>query len=107
MMSDKPKAVIYKPSKTSMQSGRGGAAKSWILEFSQETEKKADPLMGWIGGAETLTQVKMKFSEREEAENYAKKHNIPYEVQETKPRKRVIKSYSDNFATDRKESWTH
>jgi hypothetical protein len=103
----RPQAVIYKPAKTSMQSGGGGSAKAWVLEFYPETAQTPDPLTGWVGGAETRTQVKVKFSDRESAEAYAKQRHIAYEVRETAPRKRVIKSYSDNFAPHRKESWTH
>ena len=41
--------------------------------------------------------VKLKFSNKEQAINYAKKNNIDYYVVEPQKSKVIIKSYSDNF----------
>ena len=51
--------IIYQPAKTSMQSGQA-KTRYWQLEFKQNNAKKNDPLMGWVGGAETTTQLKLK-----------------------------------------------
>ena len=99
-------AKIYKPSKTSMQSGRA-KSKSWILEFVRKTPAIPDPLMGWQSSGDTQKQVKIKFSSKEAAMLYAEKQGIVYDVINPQPRKLNIKSYADNFSSDRKISWTH
>ena len=53
--------------------------------------------MGWESSSDTLTEVKLKFSTKELAINYAKKKKIDFEIIERKKRKTVIKSYADNF----------
>ena len=46
---------------------------------------------------DTLSELKMEFTSKEIAVDYATKNNIDYEVIEPKERKTVLKSYSDNF----------
>jgi len=89
------KAKIYNPSKTAMQSGTA-KTKYWILEFNKENFE-IDYLMGWNASRDTQKQVKLKFESKEEAINYANKHNIPFDLLESKKRKIIIKSYADNF----------
>tara|TARA_B100000282_G_scaffold233882_1_gene176269 strand:- start:271 stop:552 length:282 start_codon:yes stop_codon:yes gene_type:complete len=89
------KAKIYKPSKTATQSGLKKFDK-WILEFITN-DPTINPLMGWESSDDTLSELKMEFSSKEIAIDYATKNNIDYEVIEPKERKTVIKSYSDNF----------
>ena len=78
-----------------MQSGKG-KTKSWILEFNTKN-KSVDPLMGWESSSDTLSEVKLEFSSKELAINYAKKNNIDYYLVESKNRKIVKKSYANNF----------
>ena len=78
-----------------MQSGLGKTDK-WILEFETKDPTK-NPLMGWESSSDTLTEVKLEFSSKELAMNYAKKNNIDFEIVEPKKRKMVKKSYADNF----------
>ena len=78
-----------------MQSGLG-KNDEWILEFETKDPTK-NPLMGWESSSDTLSEVKLKFSSKELAINYAKKKKIDYEIIEPKKRKTIIKSYSDNF----------
>ena len=89
------KAKIYIPNKNPMQSGLGKTDK-WILEFETKDPTK-NPLMGWESSSDTLTEVKLEFSSKELAMNYAKKNNIDFEIVEPKKRKMVKKSYADNF----------
>ena len=89
------KAKIYIPTKTAMQSGLSKNNK-WILEFYTES-KHNDPLMGWETSSDTLSEVRLEFSSKELAVNYAKKNNIYYDLIEPKERKFVKKSYADNF----------
>ena len=89
------KAKIYKPTKTAMQSGLKKFDK-WIIEFITD-EPGINPLMGWESSTDTLTELKLEFSSKDKAIEYAKKNKINYELIEPKKRKIVKKSYSDNF----------
>ena len=100
------KAKIYNPSKTSMQSGRAKTAK-WILEFTRKAPAIPDPLMGWQSSGDTQNQVKIFFSSKEAAIQYAEKHSVDYHVVTPQTRKLKIKTYANNFSADRKISWTH
>jgi len=89
------KAKIYKPNKTATQSGLGKIDK-WFLEFKTIDPTK-NPLMGWESSSDTYTELKLEFTTKELAINYAKKNKIDYEIIEPKKRKIVKKSYADNF----------
>ena len=89
------KAIIYIPNKSPMQSGLGKTNK-WILEYETKNPTK-NPLMGWESSSDTFTELKLEFSSKELAINYAKKNKINYEIIEPKKRKTVKKSYADNF----------
>jgi len=89
------KAKIYKPTKTAMQSGIRNT-KNWLLEFDT-LNTGVNPLMGWESSKDTMSEVKLEFSSKEQAINYAKKNNINYYIVEPQKRKIIKKSYSDNF----------
>ena len=78
-----------------MQSGQGKTDK-WILEFETKNPTK-NPLMNWESSSDTYGELKLEFSTKELAINYAKKKKIIFELIEPKKRKIVKKSYSDNF----------
>ncbi len=99
-------ARIYQPAKSAMQSGRA-KTKEWILAFEPEMARTVEPLMGWTRSGDMNGQVRLKFATRQEAVAFAKKHNIPHQVIDARPRKRILKSYSDNFKYGRIGSWTH
>ena len=54
-----------------MQSGIAKNNK-WILEFKTKNPTK-NPLMGWESSSDTLTELKLEFSTKELAVNYAKR----------------------------------
>ena len=89
------KAKIYIPSKTATQSGRG-KLKKWVLRFETK-DPSINPLMGWETSTDTLEEVILKFSTKEQAVEYAENNNISYTVVEPKKKEFVIKSYADNF----------
>ena len=89
------KAKIYIPNKSPMQSGLGKTDK-WIIEFETKNPTK-NPLMGWESSTDTLSELKLEFSSKDQAINYAKKMKIDYEIIEPKKRKVIKKSYADNF----------
>ena len=78
-----------------MQSGNGKSDK-WILEYETK-DPTNNPLMGWESSSDTYTELKLEFSSKELAINYAKKKKINYEIVEPKKRKTLKKSYADNF----------
>ena len=78
-----------------MQSGTAKNNK-WILEFITKNPTK-NPLMGWESSSDTLTELKLEFSSKDLAINYAKKRKIDYEIIEPKKRKIIKKSYANNF----------
>ena len=78
-----------------MQSGLKKFNK-WILEYITE-DPTINPLMGWESSNDTLSELKINFSSKEKAIEYAKKNNINFEIIEPNDRKIVKKSYTDNF----------
>ena len=89
------KAKIYIPSKTATQSGLGKEDK-WILEFESK-DTSINPLMGWESSNDTMGEVKLEFSTKDKAIEYAKNNKISYKVIEPNKRKFIIKSYAENF----------
>tara|TARA_B100000029_G_scaffold63768_1_gene57132 strand:- start:851 stop:1132 length:282 start_codon:yes stop_codon:yes gene_type:complete len=89
------KAKIYNPTKTAMQSGKRNT-KKWILQFESK-DSGIDPLMGWQTSTDTMSQIKLEFSSKEKAINYAKKNEIEYQINEPGRKKIIKKSYADNF----------
>ena len=89
------KAKIYIPSKTATQSGLGKEDK-WILEFDSK-DTTTNPLMGWESSNDTMGEVKLEFSTKDKAIEYAKNNNISYKLIEPNKRKFIIKSYAENF----------
>ncbi len=83
------------PAKTSMQSGYGKTNK-WIIEFNTKNTG-VNPLMGWESSTDTMSEVKLEFTTKELAINYAKKNKIDFEIIEPQKRKLSKKSYADNF----------
>ena len=89
------KAKIYIPTKTAMQSGLGKNNK-WIIEYITK-KPGTNPLMGWESSTDTFSELKLEFSTKESAIDYAKRNKIIFEVVEPKQRKILKKSYADNF----------
>jgi len=100
------KARIYQPAKTAMQSGRG-KTQNWVLEFEPTRRQQLDPLMGWPGAGDTMSQVRLKFDTRDDAIAHAKRLELDFVVQEPKERRIKPKAYADNFAVNRKNPWSH
>ena len=99
-------ARIFKPSKTAMQSGRGKTLE-WVLEFEPAAARHPDPLMGWTSSMDTQAQVQLRFDTKDQAIGYAEHHGIAFRLHEPETPPKIIKTYADNFAYGRKQSWTH
>ncbi|MCB1396090.1 MAG: ETC complex I subunit [Rhodobacter sp.] len=102
------RARIYTPARNAMQSGTA-RTKHWVLDFAPGEARAKDPLMGWTGSGDTQTQVKLRFATQAEAEAYAKAQGIDYVVMQPKTRAANIRAggYGENFATNRRQVWTH
>jgi hypothetical protein len=99
-------ARIYQPAKTAMSSGTAKTEK-WVLEFIPARPRVKDPLTGWNGADETQTQVRLKFSSLEAAQDYARARGIAVRLDRPNKRQQSIKLYADNFRHDRVGQWTH
>lgn len=91
-----PDLRIFKPSKTATQSARRNTDR-WMVQFERDAPQVHDPLTGWVGSADTRTQVRLSFETQEAAVAFAERNGLTYEIEA--PRERVIrpKSYADNF----------
>ena len=99
-------ARIYRPAPNAMQSGRG-KSKDWVLVHEQATAREIEPLMGYTSSGDTKTQIRLTFDTLEEAESYAQRNGIAYQVLPEHRATPKRTSYSDNFRSDRKTPWTH
>ena len=89
-------ARIYKPTKTTMQSGVANS-QNWLLEFVADDSKKIEPIMGWTSSKDMLQEVRIKFPSKEAAIEFASSNKYSYEVIEPKIKKLIKRSYADNF----------
>lgn len=78
---DGARAVIQCPAPSVMNAGRRRGTE-WVLTLESSARPFVEPLMGWTGGADPLSQVRLRFSTRDAAINYARRHGLPYEVRE-------------------------
>ncbi len=102
------RARIFKPARTAMSSGTA-KTRDWVLEFVNETRREIDPLTGWTGSSDMQAQVRLQFGSQEEAEAYASEKGIDAIVLRPQGRAANLRAggYGENFATNRRGSWTH
>lgn len=102
------RARIYQPARNAMQSGLG-KTKTWVLEFAPAERREVDPLMRWTSSGDMNAQVKLRFDSLEAAQDYARDHGIEAVVLHPHKRKANIRKggYGENFATNRRQVWTH
>lgn len=90
-------ARIYKPAPTAATSGNA-RANEWRLAFERRHPPFIEPLMGYTGGSDTLTQVELEFPTLQSAIHYAERQGLSYVVQRAaKPDRRS----SDAWPSDR------
>lgn len=101
-------ARIYRPARTAMSSGTA-KTRDWVLDHAADSAREIDPLMGWTSSSDTQAQVRLRFPTKEAALDYAREHGIDAVVTEPQTRKPNIRpgGYGENFATDRREPWSH
>jgi hypothetical protein len=61
------------------QAGRAREG-TWRLRFAERWRPRIDPLTGWTGGGDPLAQIELRFPDREAAERYCRRENVPFEV---------------------------
>lgn len=102
------RARIYQPARTAMSSGTA-KTRLWLLEYAPDQARELDPLMGWTGSGDTQAQVRLTFASKAEALDYARENGLEAVVAEPHRRQPNIRAggYGENFATNRRETWTH
>lgn len=100
-------ARIYQPARNAMQSG--DAKDDWILEFAPEAARRVDPLMGWTSSTDMAAQVRLRFDGKDAAVAYAERNGIAYRLAKPQKRSHILRThgYGDNFAHNRRATWTH
>lgn len=73
-------ARIFKPSRSVTTSGKA-RTKGWRLVFERRKAPFIEPLMGYTGSTDPLTQVELEFPTLRSAIRYAQRQGLPYVVQ--------------------------
>ena len=89
-----------------MQSGLK-KTKYWVVEFQFDSSLKKDVLMGWNSSKNTNKQIKLLFSNLEDAKSWCLRNNFSYDVEDQSLKVIKPKNYSSNFSNTRRTSWTH
>jgi ETC complex I subunit conserved region len=72
-------ALIYQPARSAMTSGKA-RTRGWKLRFEPRSPRYVEPLMGWTGNDDTLSQVELAFPSAEAAVGYARRQGLQYVV---------------------------
>ncbi|MGG7579026.1 NADH dehydrogenase ubiquinone Fe-S protein 4 [Rhizobium sp. Nf11,1] len=73
-------ARIFKPCRSVATSGKA-RTKGWRLVFERSSAPFIEPLMGYTGDRDMLTQVELEFPTLRSAIRYAERHGLTYVVQ--------------------------
>ncbi len=73
-------AVIYKPARSAMTSGKA-RTRDWKLRFEPRSRPLIEPLMGWTGCDDTLSQIELTFPSAGAAVAYARRQGLRYILQ--------------------------
>lgn len=88
-------ARIYQTIKPPTQSGL--MIKKWVIDFLHD-KKSFDEVMGWSSSKDTMPQIELEFDSLEDAISYASSKGWKTEIiKKNDKKKRIKKSYSDNF----------
>lgn len=91
-------ALIYRPARNVMQSGRAQTQK-WLIQFNCDVPRWENPVMGWTSSRDPVQGMNLKFESKEDAIKYAQEQGWAYEVKETTTIEPELKpkSYAENF----------
>ena len=90
------KFKIYQPSKSAMQSGIKNT-KVWCLETLTVSTNKISNTFCWNSSDNTYDQIKVYFDKLDEAILFAQNNNLEFKVFHPNLRKKIKKSYAENF----------
>lgn len=89
-------ALIYRPARNSMQSGRAQTHK-WLIQFNSNVPRWENSLMGWTSSRDPVQGVTLKFENKEDAVKYAQEQGWAFEVKEDEQIPKRPKNYAENF----------
>ena len=89
-------ALIFRPSRNVMQSGRAQTQK-WLIQFNSDVPRWENPVMGWTSSRDPIQGTNLKFESKEEAIKYAKDQGWAFEVKESEEIPMRPKNYADSF----------
>ena len=92
----KNKFLIFKPTKSAMQSGLNNS-KKWCLTNKDVNESFISSKYCWNGSSNPEKQIKIFFDDLDSAVNFAKKNNYNFEVLKPNLKTLIKKSYAENF----------
>jgi len=93
----KLKYIVYRQAKSAMQSGKNNALK-WIAEpINNIPHRHKNNIMNWVSSTNTQTQLKFKFSNKEDAIKFLKENKYDFEIIIPNESPVKPKSYSENF----------
>jgi hypothetical protein len=72
-------AVIYRPTRSAMTSGKA-RSQHWKLRFEPRSPCHVEPLMGWTGSDDPLSQIEITFPSVERAVAYARRQGVNFVV---------------------------
>ena len=97
------KALIYRPARNVMQSGRAQTHK-WLIQFNSNVPRWENPVMGWTSSRDPVQGMTLKFENKIEAIKFANEQGWAYEVtdegtddDDSSSSKIKPKKYADNF----------
>jgi len=96
MENKESKFTIFKPTKSSMQSGLSNT-KKWCLTNKDIKETYLSSKFCWTGIINSDKEIKIFFKTQASAVRFAKKNNLDFEIEEDKERKIFKKCYAENF----------
>nr|XP_018908957.1 PREDICTED: NADH dehydrogenase [ubiquinone] iron-sulfur protein 4, mitochondrial [Bemisia tabaci] len=91
---------IYSPSKNPMQSGTHNTG-HWQMEFDTR-ERWENPLMGWCSTGDPLSNMSLKFADKEDAIFFCEKNGWRWYIEAPKTKAPKVKSYAHNFAWNKR-----
>jgi hypothetical protein len=98
MFPGNPLAVIFRPARSAMTSGKARSGQ-WKLRFEPQAAPFVEPLMGWTGSEDTLRQVELAFPTAEAAVRYARRQGLQYELRGSDIPEAGVRNFADRPAT--------
>eukprot|EP00045_Choanoeca_perplexa_P022337 m.9150 g.9150 ORF g.9150 m.9150 type:complete len:162 (+) comp9372_c0_seq1:20-505(+) len=90
---------ITVPARNVMQSG--AHKKQWVLTWDTQ-ERWTNPLMGWGSTADPMSNLDLKFDNKEDAISFCNRKGWAFYVAEPNVKKTIRKNYGNNFSWDKR-----